>query len=97
MMGRTLDETQAALSATELEFWAAFEELYGLPDTYFATGMICTAIVRAIAGGKDVHPRDFVPYLRAADDQAREPQTPAEGRAVLRGILGGFSRTRKSQ
>lgn len=48
------------MSITEFRQWAAYDELYGLPDPWLQTGMAC-AVTATVMGSKKHKPQDFMP------------------------------------
>jgi hypothetical protein len=70
------------LSSEALSEWIAFDNLYGLPDVYFMTGMICSLLANVFGSkGTKATPADFIPYFRE-----KPRQTTADHRAVFQAL-----------
>jgi hypothetical protein len=82
----TVEQLGREITSAELTEWLAFEQEYGLPDAFFAAGVVAPASANAF-GGK-TRASDFIPYYAAeASDRKR-----AKGRMSSAEMLANFDK-----
>ena len=77
-LGRTVKELLASIDSDELSEWAAFDQIYPLPNHWLMTARICRTIMAASGNYKRVPDEEvFIPAAR------RKPQTQEQMMAEL--------------
>jgi hypothetical protein len=79
--GRTVEDLGAALSSAEMAEWIAFDNLYGFPDLYYQTAMICSTL-EGIWSEKPRPVEKIVPYFGAGQPGSSDDDLAARFKII---------------
>lgn len=70
------------IDGSELQAWQLYDQVIGLPDSYWETGLICATIVNVMGNpDRPCRPEDFIPRIYD------EPQEPDDATLTQRAEL----------